>query len=178
MEATKQTENLFRTWTARQMRVWDGWLDAVQTTGGSSMTREWEQMRRITLDAWEDSAMKTLDAQAEWWRGVSETIPPAAPANDASGDRTQLVQTNELIHRWTDAQKQLWRGWFQMARQLDLSKVAGDWERAFETWQEAFRRTVEGQFQWLGGPVRPAPARPKAAARETAAATAGSKEPR
>ena len=62
MEWAKQSEEMLKTWTETQKKVWDDCLKAMQGFGKSPSTEVWEK----TVDTWNQTIQKVLDAQLEW----------------------------------------------------------------------------------------------------------------
>ena len=61
-EWTKQAEDMFKTWTEAQKRLWDDWLKGMQGLGRSQPLEAWVK----TAEAWEDSVRESLKVQVEW----------------------------------------------------------------------------------------------------------------
>jgi len=146
MEWTKQTEDMFKTWTEAQTKMWDEWLRAMQGFSRPQASEAWGK----SVEAWEESVKKTLDAQNEWTRLW------AASFTTVSGTPKEMVewarQGQEMVRRWVETQKQLWEGWFQIAKRLDPSKVGGSWEQEgqkfLQAWQDAVKKGMESQAEW------------------------------
>ena len=71
MEWTKQTEDMFKTWTEAQKKMWDEWLRAMQGFSRPQASEAWGK----SVEAWEESVKKTLDAQNEWPSIIATSLP-------------------------------------------------------------------------------------------------------
>ncbi len=147
MEWNKQTEDMFKTWTETQQKMWDQWLTAMQGFTQSRPTNEWGK----TVETWEEALTRTLDAQADWTRLWTGSF------NSLSGAPKEMVewarQGEEMMRRLTETQKQLWNGWFQVAKKLDPSALGGNWEqesrKQFQTWREGMQKALDAQAEWV-----------------------------
>ena len=146
MEWTKQTEDMFKTWTEAQTKMWNEWLRAMQGFSRPQASEAWGK----SVQAWEESVKKTLDAQDEWTRlwAASFTTVGGTPKETVEWAR----QGQEMVRRWVETQKQLWEGWFQIAKRLDPSKTGGSWDQEgqkfLQAWQDAVKKGMESQAEW------------------------------
>ena len=53
--------------------------------------------------------------------------------------------------RWTDTQRQLWTGWFQVVKKLDPTGTGVNWgtEGFVQGWQDAVQKARDAQAEWL-----------------------------
>jgi hypothetical protein len=147
MSESNTGENVLKTWSEAQQQLLTGWLDLVRGTKGTLPTTVWNE----TVTAWQTAVQETLDAQAEWLRDWSKrlqaesAIPPEL--------RKNLQQAQELLLKWTETQQQLWQGWFDLVKKLAPPFEAGAGfqvgEKLLSTWQEAARKMVEAQTEWV-----------------------------
>jgi hypothetical protein len=146
MDWAKQTEEFFKTWTDIQRKMWDDWFKATQGLGKTQATDVW----RKTVEAWEESLKKTLSAQMEWSRMWAESF------SSVSGVPREMLdwarQGQDMMRRWSEAQMQLWEGWFGIVKKLDPSSLGGNWERegqkVLQLWQEAVKNARDAQVEW------------------------------
>ena len=148
MDWTKQTEQVFKTWTEIQQKMWDDWFKATQGFGKTQTTEVW----RKTVEAWEESLKKPLHAQMEWTSMWADSLATG------SGVPKEMVawarQGQDMTKRWADAQMKLWEGWFGIVKNLDPSilGVGGNWEResqkVLQAWQEAVKNASDAQVEW------------------------------
>jgi hypothetical protein len=145
MDWTKQTEELFKTWTAAQQRMMEGWFNAVkeylphQAAGDA-----WQQ----SLDAWRAEVQRALDAQLALVRTWSERMGAAEP-----GAANLSQQLPELMRHWTDAQRQIWERWAEAAKQATPPNMAAlyssdEAKQVLQSWQDATQKAVEAQLEW------------------------------
>ncbi len=150
MEGVKQAEVILTTWTQAQEKMWNGWFIAMQMQGfgNSQPTEVWEK----TVETWEDSVKKTLDAQVEWTRLWAESF------STVSGMPNEMVEWarkgQEMTKHWAEVQGQLWENWFEIVKKLDSTMRAGTWEREGQkltkVWQENVQKVMESQAEWFG----------------------------
>jgi hypothetical protein len=61
-------------------------------------------------------------------------------------------QAQEMTKNWTDTQRQMWHGWFELVKKADAPKMAEAWgqdgPQAFTAWQEAAKKMMDTQMQW------------------------------
>lgn len=146
MEWTKQTELIFKSWTEIQQKMWDDWFKATQGFGKTQATEVW----RKTVETWEESLKKTLNAQMEWSRMWAQSF------SAGTGVPKEMVewarQGQEMMRRWAEAQIQLWEGWFGIVKNLDPTILGGNWERESQKvlliWQEAVKNARDAQVEW------------------------------
>lgn len=68
-------------------------------------------------------------------------------------------QALDLMKTWTETQRKLWEGWFDLAGQSGSEQkgVAGDWfaqwqeatRKSIETWQTLTDRSLDAQAEWV-----------------------------
>lgn len=150
MAWTKQSEEMFKTWTESQTKMWNEWLKAMQGFGKSPSSQVWDK----TVEAWDESITKILDAQSDWTRRWIEsfTANQGAPKEMVEWAK----QGQEMSSRWTETQKQLWTGWFQIVKKLDPTGTgmtginwAGEGQKFVQGWQEAIQKAMDSQAEWV-----------------------------
>jgi len=148
MEWTKQSEEMLKTWTDTQTKMWNDWLKAIQGFGKSPSSQVWDK----TLDAWDESIKKILDAQSDWSKRWTESFTAS------QGTPKEMVewakQGQEMSSRWTETQRQLWTSWFQVVRKLDPTATtgmswAGEGQKFLQGWQDAIQKAMDGQAEWV-----------------------------
>lgn len=148
MEWTKQVEEMSKTWTDTQQKMWENWAEMAKSASTSQAQLSWETM----LDTWQNALQQTLDAQSEgvrmWTNGI--TALPNVPQGTNEWSHT----FQEMTSRWNDTQKQLWFNWFEMAKSFDPSKVATgeanfDNKQMMEFWQESAQTINKAQTDWM-----------------------------
>ena len=146
MEWAKQSEDMFKTWTEAQKKMWDDWTKAMQGFGKSPSTEAWEK----TVEAWNQTIQRVLDAQVEGARHWAENI---ATAKGAPQEMTEWAkQGQDIITRCTETQKQLWGHWFEVVKKLDASNIMNwsrDGQKFLQSWQETIQQAQDAQAEWL-----------------------------
>src|SRR5262245_56505225 len=146
IEWTKQTEEMFTTWTDTQKKMWDEWIKATQSFGKSQATDAWKR----TVETWEESLKKNLHLQQEWARLWAESF------NNVKGTPKEFHELarhgQEMMSRWSETQIQLWTAWFEIVKKLDPNALSGSWEKESEKvlhiWQESLKKALDAQTEW------------------------------
>jgi len=148
MDLNKQAEEMVRSWTDVQKKMWEGWLTPMQGLQGAAAQNEYTR----ALETCEGSVRKALDAQVEWTKMWAEGLSAGQATTEVAA--TAAKRTHEMMKLWTDAHKQLWDNWFTTLRQLDPSRMAaaGIWEKesqkVIQMWQDAAKAAQEAMAQW------------------------------
>jgi exonuclease VII large subunit len=147
MDWTKQTEELFKTWTAAQQRMMESWLHAVQAYVPNQASDAWQQ----SLDAWRNEVQRALDAQLALSKNWSERMNTLS-SSGSMGEMSK--QFPEMMRSWTEAQSQLWQRWFDAAKQSAPASMASlfsgdEAKQVMALWQEASQKAVEAQMEWM-----------------------------
>ena len=147
MDWTKQTQEMFKTWTDVQRKTWEGWLDTVKGFDASQPSQVWAE----TVDAWQKTVKNTLAAQVEGSRIWAESVTSAKDAPKESAEWAKQVQ--DMTKRWTEMQQQMWDNWFDVMKKSDPSKFAGNWEKEgqsfVKTWQDTVQKSMDTQAEWV-----------------------------
>jgi hypothetical protein len=122
MEWAKQSEEMLKTWTDAQKKVWDDCMKALQGFGKSPSTQVWEK----TVDTWNQTIQKSLDAQVEGARHWVKNFTTAKGTPEETAEWAK--QGQEMITRLMETQKQLWETWFELVKKLDVSNMM-NWTR-------------------------------------------------
>jgi hypothetical protein len=143
MDSIRQMQDLARSWTEAQQKVWSDMLSTAQMSA-TAPAESWNR----TIDLWERSVNQALDAQADWLRTWGESVTSASRMQEEAGDWVRRGQ--EAFEQWNRQQKQLWGAWFSMARQLLATSGAGSdqVQRVLQTWQDAVRQAMQTQSDW------------------------------
>jgi len=148
MEWTKQFEEMTKTWSETQQKMWNGWAETAKNMSASQTQFSWETM----LKTWQTTMMQMLDAQADgaklWVEGMSHM--PNMPEDSAEWAKN----FQEMTERWTEIQKQMWANWFEMAKELDPMKMAGsdgivDSAQVTKFWQDTAQTVSNAQTEWM-----------------------------
>lgn len=158
MDESFPGEHLVKTWVATQRQLLTNWIDLLGgTTAGMPGLGVWQQ----TVEAWQNSVKQTLDSQTEWVREWAGSLASFQGSPEELRDHAR--QGQEVLQRWTEAQQQLWQGWFDMVRNLVPgtgagagpsagSKAAGAGQASqnvMELWSDGARRMMELQAEWV-----------------------------
>lgn len=152
MSWNKRVEEMVGNWTDMQHKMWDSWLQAVNTFGGQGAqgAELWKQEYRKNLDAWEKSVRQALDAQQQWARNWADKVIAEEGAPEVATRWVSKVQ--EMMKGWTEAQSQLWNAWFDSVKHLDPTQVADRWDsegqQVLMAWREATERAQEALTEW------------------------------
>ena len=150
MDWAKQSEEMMKTWTETQKKMWDNWLDTMQKAAGQNQAAE---MWQKTVDTWEQTVNSTLDAQAEWTKMWADSLDSL----DVKADMPKEVadwakQAQDMAKNWGETQRQMWQGWFDLVKKADAPKMAEAWgqegQKAFAAWQESAQKMMDAQMQW------------------------------
>src|SRR6266568_9580650 len=134
-------ENVVKNWAQAQQKLLADWLDTIRKLGGTPTLELW----RKTVDTWQTSVKETLDAQTEWTRQWTETL---AKAKGTPEELRELArQGRDLFQRWTDAERQLWQGWFNIVRDINFRPESGTRPQAamIQLWQESAHKMIDTQ---------------------------------
>jgi hypothetical protein len=147
MDWTKQTEDTLKTWMGAQKKMWDSWLDTLQKSAPQFQTHEvWQK----TVETWEETVKKSLEAESEWMRMWADNTPSFEGLPKEVVDWAQ--QAKEMTNRWVDVQRQLWAGWFELVKKGEPGKMAGSWDKEgqkmAQAWQESVEKMVQTQIDW------------------------------
>jgi len=146
MEWAKQSEEMLKTWTETQKKMWDDWMKAVQGLGKSPSAEVWEK----TVDSWNQTIQRLLDAQVEGARHWVENFTTAKGTPEETAEWAKRGQ--DIITRWTETQKQLWGSWFEVIKKLDASNMMNwtrDGQKFIQSWQETIQKALDSQAEWL-----------------------------
>ena len=146
-------EQLVKTWAEAQQRLLTDWLHTVQGYSGTPTTELWTK----TVDAWQASVKETLDAQSKWTHEWTERM---SRAKGTPEELSELVrQGQEQLKRWTDTERQIWQGWFEIVRSISARSMPGasmtGGSDLVQLWQESAHKMIDTQASlvrlWTSG---------------------------
>jgi hypothetical protein len=146
-------ENVVKNWGEMQQKLLTDWLDTLRSLGGTPTLELW----RKTVDTWQSSVKETIDARAEWTKQWTETL---AKAKGTPEEFREMVRDGrEQLQHWTEAERDLWKGWFDTAREINFRPEPGVGAKAREDliqlWQDSATRMINTQAdlvrRWTGG---------------------------
>ena len=148
---TKQTEELMNSWAATQQRVWSSWFDTMQKVTQPEPPA-WER----TLSLWQTSTESMLKSQGEWTKSWADQMlkQPNLPEETTNW----LNQVKAMTDQWVQMQTDLWKGWFEMSKSLDPSRMGvgmempnAQWftegQKATQAWQAHMQRVMDAQAE-------------------------------
>jgi hypothetical protein len=157
MDWTKQTEDMFKTWTDTQKKMWDSWLETVQQ---ASAPMQGAQVWQKTIETWEETVNNVLAAQTKWSETWANSFDPEGTPEEMA---QWFKQAQEMAKQWNETQQSLWQNWFGLIKQADVTKMTGGWEeegqKAFKNWQDSMQKVMDAQMDWI---KMWAPSQPKA----------------
>ncbi len=172
MDWTKQANDMLKTFTSTQQKVWESWVSSSQVVSASPSPEAWQK----TVDTWRGTVKYALEQQLEltrlWAESVAvssvnvpniSSIPgipgvpgmpglpalPGVPANAVEWTRQMLDMTRTL----TETQVRFSDNWFDMLKKADPSTLATTWDptqaqKILASWQDAAQKAVEAQSQF------------------------------
>jgi hypothetical protein len=146
-------ENVVNNWGEMQQKLLTDWLDTLRSLGGTPTLELW----RKTVDTWQSSVKETIDARAEWTKQWTETLSKAKGTPEEL--REMVREGREQLQHWTEAERDLWKGWFDTAREINFRPEPGAGAKAGEDliqlWQDSATRMINTQAdlvrRWTGG---------------------------
>jgi polyhydroxyalkanoate synthesis regulator protein len=147
MDWTKQSEEMFKTWTETQQKMWDAYAESVSGFGKSPSEKMWQQ----TISAGEELVKNSLAAQAEWMKTWAENFKKVEGLPSQAVEA--VTQYQEMAENWAATQEKLWAAWFDMLKKLEPAQFTGAWadvpKNPFEIWQESTRMVMDTQMEWM-----------------------------
>jgi hypothetical protein len=149
-------ESKLQSWSETQQKLLTDWLDTLRKLGGTPTLELWRQ----TVDTWQTSVKETVDARAEFTRQLIETL---ANAKGTPQEFRELAREGrEQLQHWTEAERDLWQGWFNVAREINFRPEPGAGAQTgsdlVQLWQESTHKMIDAQAalmrRWTGGASR------------------------
>ena|SRR5579884_93694 len=143
-ESDQHEESLIETWAGVQQKVLGELLELVKGMESPSRAVTWNE----TIKAWQIAVQETLDVQASWVRDWTRRVP--VTSGSPTELRKNVQQAQALLLRWTEAQQQLWQGWFRLVKQLEPLPDADPQARdhLIQTLRESGQAMFEAQAEW------------------------------
>lgn len=148
MDWTKQVDEMVKTWTGAQQKMWENWIEAMQMMSSpQSAGNVWEK----TVDAWRETVKKALESQVSWTKLWAENMTANPNTPKEMGDWAKQVL--DMTQAWTDAQAQMSDNWFEVMKKADPMTVAKLWDqdqakKMLQAWQDASQKAMEAQREW------------------------------
>ena len=156
MSDKNTNETILKTWSETQQKLLADWLDTLRKLGGTPTLELWRQ----TVDTWQNSVKETVDARAEYTRQLTETL---AKAKGSPEEFRELAREGrEQLQHWAEAERDLWKGWFDVAREINFRPEPGTGAQAgkdlLQLWQESTHKMIDTQAalirRWTGGSTK------------------------
>ncbi|NNJ10036.1 hypothetical protein EKD04_006830 [Chloroflexales bacterium ZM16-3] len=166
MDWTKQANDMVKTWTGTQQKVWDTWLSSMQLMSSPQSPETWQKM----VETWRGTVKQALESQLQvtqmWAEGVAAasvntpSIPgmPAMPAMPSipgvPGTAVEWTrQMLDMTRAWTDTQVRFSENWFDLLKKADPSAIAQGWDmgqaqKMMATWQDAAQKALDAQNEF------------------------------
>ena len=112
MNWNQQVEDMMKTWTDTQEKVWNDFFNSVQGMSKSQSARMWES----TLGVGEDMLINMFKMQSEWLAAWVNGLAgmEGVPAQAIESAR----QFQEMATRWNKTQADLLKNWFGMLKKF------------------------------------------------------------
>ena len=142
MSWATQSEEMLKSWTESQQKMWDSWMKMMTPTGAqSSMSEMWKQ----SVEAWEAAVKNAAGTQTEWMKLWLESLEDMPNVPDEVIKMAE--QAVEMNRQWVANQEKLWEGWFAAAKNMNPGGFAGSWEeesaKAMHAWQDSATKMME-----------------------------------
>lgn len=166
MDWTRQANDMLKTFTSTQQKVWESWVSSMQLMATPQSPEAWQK----TVDTWRGTVKYALEQQLELTRLWAESVAtssvnmpsmpgltgmpgmpaiPGAPASAVEWTRQML----EMTRTWTETQVRFSENWFDMLKKAEPGALAQNWDmnqaqKIMATWQDAAQKAVEAQTQF------------------------------
>lgn len=106
-------EDIFKSWTDAQKRLWESLCSAVPFQPPAGV-EAWRETYLKNLNTWESAVKKTLDQEVAW---VEQWVHRVAQEREPPEMMTPWVrQMEEVLQRWVQTQNQWWDEYFAVLR--------------------------------------------------------------
>lgn len=106
-------EDIFKSWTDAQKRLWESLCSAVPFQPPAGV-EAWRETYLKNLNTWESAVKKTLDQEVAW---VEQWVHRVAQEREPPEMMTSWVrQMEEVLQRWIQTQNQWWEEYFTVLR--------------------------------------------------------------
>ena len=103
MNWATQSEEMLKSWTESQQKMWDSWMKMMTPTGAqSSMSDLWTQ----SVEAWEAAIKNAAGTQTEWMKMWLESLEDMPNVPDEVIKMAE--QAVEMNRQWVANQEKLW----------------------------------------------------------------------
>lgn len=163
MDWTKQANDMLKTFTSTQQKVWESWVSSMQLAATPQSPEAWQK----TVETWRGTVKYALEQQLELTRLWAESVAaasvnapsmpmmpgmpsmPGVPTTPVEWTRQML----EMTRTWTETQVRFSENWFEMLKKAEPSMMTQAWDmgqaqKVMATWQDAAQKAVEAQTQF------------------------------
>lgn len=163
MDWAKQANDMIKTWTGTQQKVWESWMSSMQAMATPQSPEAWQK----TVETWRGTVRYALEQQVELTRLWAESVaaasvnmpsmPGMAAMPSLPGVPTTPVewtrQMLEMTRAWAETQMRFSENWFDILKKAEPMMMAQTWDmtqaqKVMATWQEAAQKAVEAQTQF------------------------------
>lgn len=143
----KQFEDMMKTWTDTQKKVWDSYFETMQGLNKSQSTRMWESTLTMGEDMFKDMFKTQMQGLTAWVDGLSKMEGVPEPMVESAR------QLEEMVGRWNKTQSELIANWFGMLKKFAPASPTDAWtdlpQSMFKTWQETTQGIMDAQSKWM-----------------------------
>jgi hypothetical protein len=152
MDWTKQANDMLKTWTGTQQKVWESWVDTMQLGATQPSQEAWQK----TIETWRGTVKQALASQVgltRMWVESVNAMPSTAGVSAPAGMAEFTNNMLEMTKVFTETQTRFSENYFEMLKKADMSALAQVWnpsqaQKIMETWQEATQKATEAQNEW------------------------------
>lgn len=152
MDWTKQANDMLKTWTGTQQKVWESWVDTMQVSATTPSQEAWQK----TVETWRGTVKQALASQVDLTRMWAESVnalPNKAGVSAPAGMADFTNNMLEMTKVFTETQTRFSENYFEMLKKADMGALAQMWnpsqaQKIMETWQEATHKAAEAQAEW------------------------------
>lgn len=159
MDWQKQANDMLKTWTGSQQKVWETWVSSMQLAATPQSPEAWQR----TVETWRGTVRQALESQVELTRLWAESVAassvsmPSTPAMGGVSPTTSMVEWSrqmlEMTRSWTETQVRFSENWFDLLKRAEPASLAQSWnpaqaQKILASWQEASQKAVEAQAEF------------------------------
>jgi hypothetical protein len=169
MDWNKQANDMIKTWSGSQQKVWESWMSSMQLLSSPQSPEAWQK----TVESWRGTVRQALESQVEltrlWAEGVAAAAVnmPSAPTVPGMPALTSVPgmasvpgstvewtrQMLEMTRSWTETQVRFSENWFDLLKKAEPGNLAQSWDanqaqKIMATWQDAAQKAVEAQNEF------------------------------
>lgn len=136
-----QTQQTLASWMNAQRQVMEQWVDTMKQVNTSQGNEWWKK----TVETWETTVRRTMDAQESWMTNWFEQMKRVEGLPEEA--HTSVEQGETMARRWTEMQRSLWQNWFAFMKQMHPEQLGNTWQgevqTLFQRWQESAEQMMK-----------------------------------